>query len=194
MLIYPSTTLFWSDTHFGHSNIINYSNRPFRSMQDMHDRMNLEHRASAAHNPMIHLGDWIFRHHYEAAPHVAAYIEGHSHVLLLGNHDDWWYERPDLADLWFNKVIGTPKSWETNTLKIEIDNTPLLLSHAPQQDLQGCRYNIHGHVHTRSLPLPYINACVEATDYRPMSLADLLHVAMRREVQTLLEEEDIPQY
>lgn len=49
------------------------------------------------------------------------------------------------------------------------------LSHCPihSDELRG-RYNVHGHTHNHNIDDPrYFNACLENTDYKPVSLEEL---------------------
>jgi calcineurin-like phosphoesterase family protein len=87
-------------------------------------------------------------------------LNGHLR-LVGGNHDIF-----TVADYrkYFNKIYG---------VRVFDD---LLITHVPvHPTCLGKRFivNVHGHIHARRLPGPYIGISVEQTDYRPLSLEDL---------------------
>jgi calcineurin-like phosphoesterase family protein len=58
------TIWFTSDTHFGHSNIIQYSNRPFASVQSMDEVLiNNWNQLVRPQDIIYHLGDFTLRGH-----------------------------------------------------------------------------------------------------------------------------------
>ena len=58
---------------------------------------------------------------------------------------------------------------------------PLVLTHLPLGNPPPGWVNLHGHVHHKPpAGHPYINVCVEHTDYRPIALADLVTLAKHR--------------
>jgi calcineurin-like phosphoesterase family protein len=176
--------VFISDTHFGHANIIKYCNRPFdfpdTTVMDqiMWDNM-LAFDQMGYH--IIHLGDMMF---YSTQQKVPEFRNPENHILVLGNHDK---PRPiqEIYPKIFGTILGDPKQWRTFSHKIEIDDIPVLLSHEPQRDLQGCQYNIYGHHHNNMFQNPeyfikeyewlfdsvqHVNVGVELTNYSPISL------------------------
>lgn len=151
-----------SDTHFGHDNIIRYCGRPFDNAAHMTEAM--VERWNAVVRPshhVYHLGDVAVS---QAVLHaVMPRLAGHKR-LLLGNHDN----HAPIADYarYFDKI----------TLWRPLDF--LILSHVPlpRDNFPGkTRVNVHGHIHEKRSPAgPYLNACVEHTDYAPVHLDDYL--------------------
>jgi calcineurin-like phosphoesterase family protein len=85
--------------------------------------------------------------------------------VVLGNHDEPQHV-PELLK-YVNKVAGM------------IDyKKEFILTHCPIHPSQldyRYSYNIHGHVHTKSIEDPrYINVCAEMIDYTPKTLEELL--------------------
>lgn len=76
---------FTSDQHFGHRNIINYSNRPFEDVDDM-NRGLIERHNSVVHKDDIvwHLGDFSLSE--KLVPIILPQLNG-THFLVAGNHD-----------------------------------------------------------------------------------------------------------
>src|SRR5580698_6429953 len=80
------TTYFTSDTHFGHSRIIQYSKRPFKHVDEMNetiiDNWNSVVKSTDA---VWHLGDFAFLPEHKAE-NILRRLNGHKH-LIIGNHD-----------------------------------------------------------------------------------------------------------
>lgn len=148
-----------SDTHFGHENIISYCNRPFADAQEMDEAMISRWNAVVKPSDHVyHLGDVAMRRDRLKA--VMPRLAGHLR-LVRGNHDI--FKTKDYLEF-FDEIYG---------IRV-IDN--LLMTHIPVHPDSLGRFsaNIHGHVHTsRALTLPWVNVCVEVTDYRPIALEDL---------------------
>ncbi|MEM9528562.1 MAG: phosphoesterase [Bacteroidota bacterium] len=80
------TTWFTADTHFGHRNIIKYTNRPFSSVDEMDATLIHNWNARvAAHDHVYHLGDFAL-----CAParcrDILEQLNGQIH-LIRGNHE-----------------------------------------------------------------------------------------------------------
>lgn len=74
---------FTADTHFGHKKIIEYSNRPFKSVEEMDYILIHNWNERVAPNDEVnHLGDFCFGNQEEYRQH----LNGRIH-LILGNHD-----------------------------------------------------------------------------------------------------------
>lgn len=173
---------FFSDPHFGHFNILAYSDRPFKSIEEQDAAMWAPLAAAEeAGDALICLGDWSF---HDAKVPPLKYPE--RHTLLFGNHDrnPKHYYTP-----WFRSFVGKQKTYKRH-FAIQVDaGYKLLLSHDPMEDLQGCDYNVHGHIHNAysrgDYPLPtwlatsdrHLNVSMECIGYAPKSLPELL--AMR---------------
>lgn len=150
-----------SDTHFGHANIISYCGRPFASVGEMDEGM--VYRWNSVVRPqdhVYHLGDVAVSQQTLNA--VMPRLAGHKR-LILGNHDN----HAPIGDYakHFDKILA----WRLFK--------PLILTHVPiREDSFGkARVNVHGHIHEKpSPPGPYLNACVEWTNYAPVHLDDYL--------------------
>jgi calcineurin-like phosphoesterase family protein len=160
------TIFFISDTHFGHANIIKYSQRPFTSVEEMNEVM--VQRWNTVVRPgdhVYHLGDVAFN---RPSLQIVRRLVGKKR-LILGNHDQ---ERmQDYAAVGFQKIMGARVFGG------------VLFTHYPVHpmsagdngnDLVKIKGNAHGHIHERSAPVgPYVNLSVEWTDYNPVSLEEV---------------------
>ncbi|MBN9004893.1 MAG: metallophosphoesterase family protein [Rhizobiales bacterium] len=96
-------TYLISDTHFGHSGIIDLCKRPFADVREMDEAMIAAWNSVVKSNDtVIHLGD--FAHHYpdHDLPRLFAMLNGRKH-LIKGNHDNKatqalpWESQRDIA-------------------------------------------------------------------------------------------------
>lgn len=151
-----------SDTHFGHARIIEYCNRPFKDAYHMNEVM-IErwNEVVQPHHHVYHLGDVAASQ--VTLNNVMPRLNGHKR-LLLGNHDNHAPMKNYIQ--YFDKIM----LWR------KFDN--LIMTHLPLgvANFPGkTKVNVHGHIHDNPSPKgPYINACVEWLDYRPISLDELI--------------------
>lgn len=77
---------FTSDTHFGHTNIIKYCNRPFASVHEMNVALIQNWNSVVGkYDVVYHLGDFAFRPKSDAESFLSR-LNGEIH-LIKGNHD-----------------------------------------------------------------------------------------------------------
>lgn len=76
------------DTHFGHTNIIKYCDRPFKNVEDMDtyiiDRLN---HCVGENDVLYHLGDFSYWHGNVDAKEYRSRIRCRNVHLIVGNHD-----------------------------------------------------------------------------------------------------------
>jgi len=90
------TTWFTSDTHFGHANIIRYSNRPYDTTEEHDEALIANWNFSVQPNDEVyHLGDFSFGN---KAMEILPRLNGIIH-LIKGNHDHR-LSRAELAFVW----------------------------------------------------------------------------------------------
>lgn len=76
---------FTADTHFGHTKVIEYMDRPWSTVEEMDDALIANWNAVVQPRDTVwHLGDFVFRGDARAYRHR---LNGHIH-LLMGNHDN----------------------------------------------------------------------------------------------------------
>jgi calcineurin-like phosphoesterase family protein len=150
-----------SDTHFGHANFLTFQDlqghpvRPFASCEEMDETMIARWNAVVKpQDHVYHLGDFTLMPATRANV-IAKRLNGIKR-LVRGNHDKL-KSRQYLA-MGFHEIHG---------LKLLFD---VWLTHAPIHPLSMGRAlgNAHGHIHERVYEGPYVNCCVERTDYTPI--------------------------
>ena len=149
-----------SDTHFGHSNIIQYCNRPFKDSEEMDESLiSMWNKTVNKDDKVYHLGDVGFKS-FAKLKLIFDRLNG-TKVLIKGNHDG--FKLSQYSQL-FKDVRGSHQL------------AGYLLTHIPihPDSLSRWKGNIHGHVHDKSLSdKRYINVSVENINYTPIAL-DLL--------------------
>lgn len=92
---------FVSDSHFGHSRIIQYCNRPFSSVDHMDETLIKNWNNVVKPSDFVyHLGDFAFYRDQKQTRNVIRSLNGNI-VLIRGNHDE--YLEPETLKL-FNSV------------------------------------------------------------------------------------------
>ena len=169
----PNKTWFTSDTHFGHSNIINYSSRPFADTCEMDGTLVRNWNAVVQPDDDVwHLGDFCYRGSRSPQSYLDRLV-GRKH-LIHGNHD--------------GEETKTATGWASSQQMAEIvvDDTRLVLLHYAMRVWPKSHHgslHLYGHSHG-SLPgdRQSCDVGVDAWAYRPVGLADI-----RRRLATLPE-------
>lgn len=156
-----------ADPHFGHSNIIEYENRPFDNANDMdaHIIKNWNQKISREDIVFV-LGDVSF-YPREKTKEILTQLKGRKQ-LIIGNHDKrksdtYW------KDVGFEFVSRYP---------ICVDEF-FWLSHEPMYLTSAMPYvNIHGHIHSKMMstdkdPNQYVNVSVEHSEYKPVDFEEI---------------------
>lgn len=149
---------FISDTHFNHTNIIKYCNRPFSSTIEMNEHIISKWNDTINKNDTVyHLGDFALQSDKNTVLNLVSQLNGKI-ILILGNHDR--HSKQWFLDCGFAEVY---KSVEINQY---------ILSHRPRLiDTLKDRINIHGHIHNAENNLEkskYINVSCEMLNYVPI--------------------------
>jgi len=164
----PAKVFFVSDTHFFHKNIIKYCHRPFADADEMNQHMIDQWNSTVAPDDIvIHVGD-VFMGRFDNVlkSGLIKSLNGQK-ILIKGNHDR---SAERMKQLGFDEVH--------KSVILDLPNgKTALLKHIPQDDLEGCDYQFHGHTHSR-FPVvgQHINFTVEAWDYKPVSLSEVMTI------------------
>lgn len=152
-----------SDTHFNHRNIIEYTNRPFKTVEAMNeDIINKWNNKVGKEDLVIHLGDFALGKE-EEVKNIKNKLNG-TIILLKGNHD-----HKTIRKAGFLVIKGI----------LEIED--LIFSHSPlpKEEIPKGFTNIHGHIHEKE-SIRGINVSVEKTNYEPLELEELKKLAKNK--------------
>jgi len=167
---------FTSDEHYYHKNIIKYCNRPFEHAEQMNEAMIGLHNATVPKDGVVwHIGDFsmLNKNREDLIEKVLSRLNG-THHLILGNHDRL---NPNAyVDLGFTSV-------HTAMWFVSKGGTSFVMAHDPSTYTvveydKDKPYLLCGHVHglfKHLLPEKrIINVGVDAWEYKPVSIADIL--------------------
>lgn len=123
-----------SDTHFYHSKILGYCQRPFETVEEMNEVLIKNWNSVINEGDIVYiLGDFCFGNK-EMLREIVSQLKGRK-ILILGNHDR--LTKGAYLDVGFETVTKNPM----------IVDGDFILSHHPLQGDLGRFYNIHGHKH-----------------------------------------------
>jgi calcineurin-like phosphoesterase family protein len=175
----------WSDTHFGHANVIKYSERPFASADEMDAALIAGHNAVVGPSQtVLWVGDVSF-HGLDRTREILAALHGRK-ILVRGNHDR---SAAQMARLGFDLVA--------DALTLNLDGRLVRVSHLPYRGMDSREvatrsegdsrrekglpvwerrgadeWLLHGHTHSRvKRSGQAIHVGVDAWGYRPASVA-----------------------
>jgi len=139
-----------SDTHFNHTNIIKYSNRPFDSV----DQMNLAmidawNEVVEDGDTVYHLGDFGFeanKPEHMPLEYIGGSLNG-TKILIRGNHDS--ERRGD------GLKAKNAEFWDEthDYLEVKFGKTRFIMFHYPIESWHGAhrdRLHLHGHLHSKN--------------------------------------------
>ena len=134
---------FTSDTHFDHSNIIKFCNRPYDTVEEMNNDLVERWNSKVAPDDIVfHLGDFCFAGSAEWKKWRSK-LNG-TIILIRGNHDRK-----------MSKSMETLFDGVYPQLQLEIDGRSVYLNHYPFLTYGGCWrgdkkavYQAFGHVHS----------------------------------------------
>lgn len=160
---------FTSDTHFGHTNIVQYCQRPFTDVHHMNRE--LVRRWNKVVEPLdivYHLGDFAMGNRGDIPGHLNK-LNGKI-TLVRGNHDR---SQTAMREAGFTEIY--------DELVVEVEGTKVYLHHQPVDDMRkwkGAQIHLHGHVHTEYQRRGrLINVGVDMWDFTPRSISELLAAA-----------------
>lgn len=188
MNLTETNTYFTSDVHWGHKNIIKYSNRPFGSVEEMNRQLIENWNARVKPDDYVFsLGDFSFMKIGQVIE-ILKQLNGNIY-MILGNHDEEIQNnRQLLLDMELVKQITTYK-------EIKINGQMICLFH------YGCRvwnkshrgsWLLFGHSHGS---LPPFNRSVDVgvdapfitgkAEYRPFSFYEIKDFMAKQTVESV---------
>lgn len=157
-----------SDMHFDHNNIIEYCDRPFRSVYDMNRTLISNWNSRVRRGDRVYyLGDMTFGRKNRLIDPWLSRLNGEVR-FIRGNHDI--------------DVITKAEVIEEGRLLLKYGGYEFLLTHDPDRPPSWDGWIIHGDKHNNS-PVTYphinrrnktVNVCVEYTKYAPMNLDETI--------------------
>lgn len=169
------TIWFTSDTHWGHANIIKYSNRPFSSREEMDEMLIKNWNDLVQPSDVIyHMGDFSF-HQAEKTLSILKRLNGQKH-MVKGNHDKHAILKPC-----YDSFV-----WVKDYAETVIDKQLIVMCHFPfltwNKSHHGS-WNLHGHCHGSLPEDPHsrrLDVGVDCHDYRPISFEQVRAIMAKK--------------
>lgn len=164
------TVWVWSDIHFGHKNIIKYTepHRPFSSWQEMNDVMIANYNQVVQPDDIVIWGGDIGFMPDAAINNILDGLPGYK-IHIVGNHD--MDRSGKLKNLHFDeRHLSLP----VDVVDPDGYEYQLLFTHYPLDNVPANCQNIHGHIHDNVAYSWNTNICVEHTNCAPAKLSNYL--------------------
>ncbi|TFG98345.1 hypothetical protein E4H12_06275 [Candidatus Thorarchaeota archaeon] len=166
----------WSDIHWGHNNIIKYSNRPYPNKELMNQCLIGNYLNVVTYNDIVIFGGDIGFMKEDQINNILNQLPGYK-IQIVGNHDI--NRDGKVMDLAFDeRHLCFVMDVDDHDMDYQLLFThyPLDISNVPE----GC-FSVHGHIHTNIVPgNQHINICVEHTGYKPVLLKDYVLTPTRK--------------
>lgn len=188
-------TLFTSDLHLGHKNVVALCQRPFCDVEEMDAALIENWNRKVKKNDVVYLlGDVVWD-----KKKVGDYMRQlcGKKILIAGNHDAEWIKREE-CQAYFEKILPY--------YEVSLNRHPITMCHYPLLEWRASReqisrklgYQIHGHIHNRIsdryrplyLQFHALNAGVDINGFAPVCFEELIENNYRFKMQALSSEED----
>lgn len=176
---------FTSDTHFGHRRILEYSKRPFSSIEEHDEALITRWNETVGKNDEVyHLGDFALVNANKWAD-IVGRLNGRIH-LIIGNHDE---EKLKTHNHDLFAEVSFFQHLNIDGVKIYACHYPLLCFDG--EDVPSV-WNLYGHVHSGpgcgAFDLPRLeytfrnqyDVGVDNNDYRPVSFEEVRQIINSR--------------
>lgn len=167
------TTFFSADTHFGHTRIMEYSRRPFKSAEEMDEALVVNW------NTVVHSGDTVYFvgdvsfHDHKNTVRLLSRLNGNI-GLILGNHDKK-LKAEALQRFMFVKDLFTVKVGDPDVGGRSQGVQRIVLCHYAMRVWEAMHYgawHLYGHSHGSLPDDPRVRAFdvgVDCHGYKPIS-------------------------
>lgn len=143
-------TLYTSDLHFRHKNIVKFTDRGKETTKEGHDEWLIDrwNRQVNKEDTVFHLGDFSFTWEQEEMLTLMARLNGRK-VMILGNHDD---ERTVRKLMQFREtgVVAVKHYMRHSIHESSVQKRKIELFHFPiasWRDQSHGSWHLHGHSH-----------------------------------------------
>lgn len=153
-----------SDLHLNHFNIIKYTNRPFKTLNEMNDTIINNWNSKISNNDTVYiLGDFCFKNTND----FVNKLNGKDLFLLRGDHDS--------SSQSYNKLKIVDR-----ILTLEINKYPIVLSHWAFRVWWKSHYNsimLYGHSHGKLEPIGKSHDVgVDNNNFYPWSIDEIFEL------------------
>ena len=158
---------FTADQHYGHKNIIKYTNRPFTTTHEMNKELIKRHNEVVGKDDVVvHAGDFAWVGTFQEANDYFRQLNG-THIYLKGCHDKWM---PKNTITMWREMIG--KQY-------------VVVCHYPMRSWPRSYHGsfmLYGHCHGRLAPLgKQWDVGVDNNDFYPVSFEKIVEIMNKQE-------------
>ena len=140
-----SKVFFTSDTHWGHTNILEFCNRPYKNVEEMnHCLIDNWNKKVPADGLVFHLGDFAWGG-YPFWKNIRDQLNGKI-ILIKGNHDEKNLTTTGAQELF--EHIAYQMKIRVEGRAIYLNHNPFLCYGGTYRDPKGLVYQAFGHVHS----------------------------------------------
>lgn len=165
---------------FGHFNIIKYSNRPFKDVEQMNNALIDNWNSVVKQGDRVYLlGDVCFMHH-EDAKKTLFRLNGQI-FLIKGNHD-----KEHFLSKCHDRFV-----WVKDYFELTIGKQKIILSHYPFMTWNKSHHgswHLHGHCHGSLPDDPYalrIDVGVDCHGYKPVSFDEVSKLMSKKSFKAI---------
>lgn len=184
---------FTSDTHFGHANIIQYTNRPYDTVEEMNNSLIANWNKYIKPDDIVyHLGDFCLGDIDEFLNYVKQ-LNGNIYILEYAwHHDKRWLSEYYTEALMqsYSQLSKMPQLLDSMVVLELIDckinnskyNQKITLCHYPLLEWEAKHYgtwHLYGHIHTQGLykhTNQSMDVGVDNTEFKPISLKQVIEL------------------
>ncbi len=173
-----SDVFITSDEHYGHEKIIEYTHRPFKSVEEQTETLIAKHNAKVPNNEnvtTIHVGD-MFWHtlSMDDAEYILDRLHGR-HAFIFGNHDELIENNREFFNWRFKWMKGEDKT--SGVHMMNFNNHKITLCHYAMhvwhQSHKGS-WMLFGHSHNELHPVgKTFDIGVDAHNFEPWSMEEI---------------------
>lgn len=165
---------FSSDWHLFHKNIIKYSDRPFKNVDEMNSKiLSMFDLLTKDGDDVYFLGDFAFlkpKNEKKVEEYLKKITDKVNLYITYGNHDNYYMKK-----LYSKYAVKT--GWLN---KIKIDDKTVTLCHFPMTAYHKSHWNawhLYGHLHRNTnneIQGKRMNVCLEANNYTMVNEDDIV--------------------
>lgn len=182
-----SKIFFTSDTHYHHTNILQYCNRPFENIQEMNEQLIENWNSVVGQDDLVyHLGDVAMGGKKKAGETASILNRLNGTIRLIkGNHETYVLD---------DSACRSRFAWVRDYYELHYQGKMIVLQHFPlftwnmagktdKQD-RPMAFMLHGHCHSS---IDKINATttrmdvgVDSNNYTPINIDDIVEIMNKR--------------
>lgn len=169
---------FIADMHFHHENVIEFSHRPYKTVEEMNKQLieNWNSIVTSSKDEVYILGDFLYRGNSDQANTILKQLQGKK-FLVKGNHEQY------LKDKAFDLSLF---EWVKDYHTLKYYKKKFVLFHYPILEWDGYfrgAIHLYGHVHdTQTIHFDSIlgpravNVGADMIGYKPISIDEVMEI------------------